>query len=916
MIESEGYFKYWAKADPDVGDKQPRYHLVPYHNLDVAAVGYCLLNSDKSLVNRLCAFHNMPSSQLVDFITLLLAWHDLGKFTEGFQNLVPDLFLHLNGKSSTQRYLLRHDTAGLIFVRSYKGADVVLRNNIQKKFTGFDEDEPTKFEILNPSLNSIFGHHGLPPDLGGNYSVDVLYPESSTSAAEQFIEDTYVFLAKSPIALGHDYDLQKTRVMQSSWILAGFATFCDWIGSNSALFEFVDKPMLLPEYWKSYAIPQAEYAIRKLKILPTPSRGFVAIGQTCPNIMHPTPLQSLCGEMHIQQEPSLYIIEDTTGAGKTEAALCLAHRLIAANQVQSVFFALPTMATANGVFKRVSDMYLNIFAPNTSPSLVLAHSRSALNQRFQEILNVEPTTIDVEALNGIAETEIQAGEANCAAWFADTSKKSLLASFGVGTIDQALVGVLPLKHQSLRLFGASRSVLILDEVHAYDSYMAQLIERLLEFQGGFNAPVILMSATLPRHMKDAFSKAYLKGRGQNILPNTLQENPYPSLDVVSVSNCTRATFKTRDEVRRTVTVEYYHDKSAIINTIKEVTRQGKSVCWIRNTINDALEAFEEFKTEVGQDKLTLFHSRFCHGDRQRIEDKVLSIFGDKSTTSQRSGQLLIATQVIEQSLDLDFDLMITDLAPIDLIIQRAGRLMRHTRDKNGNRIFGADERGTPKLVIYGPKFTDQPQSDWYESFSRPASFVYKHHGKLYLTAKILIREGCLRAPDDFRSYVEEVYGNTSDDDIPSALEYREQKAVGIDSGAKSLAMINGLSVLQGYDMQNSNWSKDVDTPTRLSEDQYQVTLVISKNGRLYPLFNGENAWELSEVRLPGKYKPLPDTPAIIELKEKPQHKWRNFVVIEEQSDYYSGQVMTRKNKLVDFKYDPVIGLHEVKDEDL
>lgn len=915
-VSTQSYYKFWAKT----GSEDGSYHLLPYHNLDVAAVGHVLLLKDERLRIRLARKLKLSENALVSYLSTLLALHDLGKFAESFQNLNPQLLSSLQGLQSQARYLIRHDTAGwLLFRHSSEKIRQILFEGDSPAIRGCKDIRNT-LDVIDPTLRAIFGHHGMPPEQTKAREIFTnLFPCIFELAATEFVEEVCrLFLSESVRVTSDDtYECDFNSALESAWTIAGFAVVCDWIGSNYDLFPFETTRIPLSEYWETRAIPQAEHAIKAVGILPSKSIPFTDIRSTFSYIEQATPLQKLCSEIEIENNPQLFVIEDTTGAGKTEAAIILAHRLLNNGLAQSVYFALPSMATANGVFERVVPVYKNLFDSSAAPSLVLAHSRRHLNASFQKLTKgIHSSVLD---------DQDEPGEVGCAAWFADSKKKSLLASFGIGTIDQALVGVLPIRHQSLRLFGSSRSVLIIDEIHAFDTYVTQLICTLLEFQGNFGSPVILVSATIPKSLKEKFINAYRKGLGDWSQAETNIENPYPALDVVTASNVKRLSFETRMEAKRTLNVTYTSEKTELLNLLSLAAETGKTTCWIRNSIEDAVEAFREVRIFLGEHaQVTLFHSRFCHGHRQAIEERILSVFGPTGDAEVRRGQIIIATQVVEQSLDLDFDVLITDLCPIDLVIQRAGRLMRHSRDEYGNRIRGEDRRGVPHVYIYGPALSETPVSNWYSSFSRPASFVYPHHGRLYLTAIRLASASKIEIPTDFRSLIEGVYGQDYNERIPENLKQIENHAEGGDKSKTSIASINALRLIDGYNSKGNEWSHDVDTPTRLNDGQHIVTLVMIVEGRIISLIEGDNSWELSEVSLPNKYKPLDSSHLTLtsrkcleKIQQIPEHRWRNFLLVEARQDYYIGRVRLRdKDDIVEFRYDKIGGLQFIDHESI
>ncbi|HHF8047865.1 TPA: CRISPR-associated helicase Cas3', partial [Escherichia coli] len=405
---------------------------------------------------------------------------------------------------------------------------------------------------------------------------------------------------------------------------------------------------------------------------------FNGINTLFPFIENPTPLQQKVLDLDIsQQGPQLFILEDVTGAGKTEAALILAHRLIAAGKAQGLFFGLPTMATANAMYDRLVKTWLAFYSPESRPSLVLAHSARTLMDRFNESLWSGD-------LVGSEEPDEQTFSQGCAAWFADSNKKALLAEIGVGTLDQAMMAVMPFKHNNLRLLGLSNKILLADEIHACDAYMSCILEGLIERQARGGNSVILLSATLSQQQRDKLVAAFARGtEGQQEAP-FLEKDDYPWLTHVTKSDVNSHRVATRKDVERSVSVGWLHSEQECIARIESAVSQGKCIAWIRNSVDDAIKVHRQLLARgvIPASSLSLFHSRFAFSDRQRIETETLARFG-KYCSLQRASQVIVCTQVIEQSVDIDLDEMISDLAPVDLLIQRAGRLQRHIRDING-----------------------------------------------------------------------------------------------------------------------------------------------------------------------------------------------------------------------------------------
>ena len=830
------YFKYWGKAKPGQSDGA-EYHLLPYHSLDVAAVGQVLLQQHPFLRQRLATLMQLPEAEAVRWCVFLLGIHDLGKFAESFQQLRRDLRQTLWPEQTIRKtnYSVRHDSLGeMLWQQRLKG--VLLEQS--PDLDDFIQD------VSQFWLQPVFGHHGWPPDK--NERIKNHFTTFDQESALQYFNDwrqlvTPDFGGVVMASASTDWVKQQKGV---SWVLAGVAVLCDWLGSNHELFTYHDEPMDLSIYWEKFALPAAQQSVIVAGILPTPRVASQGLPSLFPFIHESTPLQAYCAAVPIRAEPQLFILEDVTGAGKTEAALMLAHRLMDCGQAEGIYVGLPTMATANAMYERMTDTYLKFYAEGSQPSLILSHSARDLLEKFQESLLAAQRTNQ----NYATEENITA---QCNRWLADNRKKALLADVGIGTIDQALLGVMPARHQSLRLLGLLNKVLILDEVHAYDAYTNQLLKNLLEFHAALGGSVILLSATLTKQQREALISAFYGSKHST--GSQTSKTAYPLLTRAAVSSLLlEQPLETRESVRRTVQVRFCHAEGAVVKTIQQAVAAGKSVCWIRNTVSDARDAWQQL---VGCDwiddaKLYLFHSRYTLHDRLAIEQQVLDLFGKHSTPEKRQGRVLVATQVVEQSLDLDFDVMVSDLAPIDLLIQRAGRLQRHSRDQRGNPLGHGeiDQRGTPVLTVFSPPLTDMPTPDWFKQLFPKAHYVYPHTLVLWRTSQILARMQGWKMPEDARTLLEFVYDET-DGEIPEALAGSTQKALGETNAKRDMGNFSALKWQSGY-TANSHWDEEAKIATRLGDDSHTVYLARWQDGVLIPWINeGHYRWDLSSIRV-------------------------------------------------------------------
>jgi CRISPR-associated endonuclease/helicase Cas3 len=841
------YFGYWGKARP-CDEAAQRYHLLAFHSLDVAACGETLLRLPNFSLAALSADLGWPLSVVQGWSIFFLAIHDVGKFARAFQNLAPDLSPDLVLKNPRKRYGERHDTLGWLFWRDQGATQVLGTSRLEEDF-------------WDDWMRTVSGHHGKPPRetaSSGNrqlYSDDFFLPEDFAAALSFVDAMKKLFLPVEMPVIG----AEENRILKRhSWRLAGLAVLADWLGSDSESFPYREEPLPIKDYWTQVAQPQAEVAVGAAGLRASAVRcwndGDDAFAELFGKAKIPTPLQKYAASVEINTQPQLFLLEDVTGSGKTEAALLLAHRLMVIGCAQGVYFALPTMATANQMYDRVGWVYRRLYEPQTEPSLILSHGARQMVESFrQSVLKPGEQLQDLSYAK-----DDPSASAQCSAWLADNRKKALLADVGVGTIDQALLGVLPVRHQSLRLLGLSGKVLVIDEVHSYDAYMSTLLEGLLEAQALQGSSVIMLSATLSAGLREKFVAAFQKGCG-GTSEALAAEMRYPLATQVRGRIDVRThACATRPQLVRRVQVEQLHTEQDVFGLIALEAEAGRSICWIRNTVEDARRAYDALRPSLPAERIQLFHSRYAMGDRLAIEAEVLRRFGLHSTSEMRRGQVLIATQVVEQSLDLDFDRMVSDLAPVDLVIQRAGRLQRHARSAEGNLfVNGVEKRESPALHLLCPEFTNEPDSSWYKRLFPKASFVYPDAGQLWLTQRALLDAGSIVTPGEpgqrgsVRSLVEAVYGKDAGSSVPVALQRATRDQEGKILAEISLAGFNRLRLDAGYcDDGRNKWFEESQIETRLGEESRTIYLAREESGALRPLLDAVHfPWEHSAVRI-------------------------------------------------------------------
>jgi len=697
--------------------------------LDVAAVASLVW--DRCLSPKLCArlecsLGNDPRTQIV----FLAGTHDLGKASPGFQKKVPRL----------------SELSGLPF-----------SENDQHRPHGFITTHVLNEVLGSCSASTVLakiagGHHGtFPRSFELRMGRDTLGNNSWNSARQQLLQE----FAK---IVGFDLK-QANRIREEIKdpavvpILAGFVSLGDWIGSNQDFFRCavecgIPVEISPAEYWEN-AQKQAQEALENLGWLPAVAFADEARFDAVFNGFAPYALQAAVMEFVSRRtSPYLMIIEAPMGQGKTEAALYAADVAMCRGLARGMYIAMPTQATGNAMFKRVLVDYLQQRGHKGKVNLQLVHGNALLAK--MEVREGEIPKFNPNNIGGDGDLEAQS-------WFT-AKKRPLLAPFGVGTIDQSLLSVLQTKHWFVRLFGVAQKVVIFDEVHAYDAYMSTILERLLHWLAEVDCTVILLSATLPEAKRRALAKAY-SGRDDveyRRYPRITVAGPrhYPEAQTGNPPVCTEIP----SEKPHTLGVSFLMaDLPRLTESLDGRLKNGGCAAVICNTVNRSIEVYRHLRDNLRDTECLLFHARTLQMWRRAREEQVLRKFGKGEKQADGTylnphrpmRAVLVGTQVIEQSLDLDFDFMVSEIAPADLLLQRAGRLHRHRR----RRPKGLE---TPQFVVLCDAGKVGPPPS---SFGESIEFVYDRY-ILLRTWLVLRQRRQIVVPDEIEPLVEAVYGET------------------------------------------------------------------------------------------------------------------------------------------------------------
>ena len=896
---------FWGKASP-TNHSGIGTHPIIYHSLDVAAVGAELIWRDRGRLTRIATAIGIEFATLRSALPFLLVLHDIGKYARVFQAKSPANWPSVLGPYRQIPPGNSHVTTGFQMLVEFSD-DGPVRDIFDAALPGWRASDR---KIL---FRALAGHHGKPPEEGMRSSIS---PQDACSAcvaaAQEHIRAMYELLRPNALPCRSQNQLTLLAVG-----LSGLFVLSDRIGSAERWFEYT-APIHADEtfelYWQR-AQAAAKAAVDQTHVSPTLVREFSGISEFIPDGRTPSPVQAFAQAALLPNGPSLVIVEDVTGSGKTEAALILAHRLMMAGRANGLYVALPTEATANAMWERLGGVFRRLFATDATPSLVLAHGRRALHKGFQD--SVVDRAADADARNGAAGAGDQErpSSAECADWIADDRRKAFLADVGAGTIDQALLAILPVKHQSLRLWGLADRVLIVDEAHAYDAYMTRELETLLEFHAALGGSSIILSATLPMALRRKLVGAFRKGVAEISAADELQATDYPLVTIVGPDKAEETPQPIRDGLARFVAATRVDDLDGALMRVTAAAAAGACVAFVRNSVDEAIAAYEQLQA-AGLDPL-LFHARFAMSDRQRIEAEVMRRFGRNADAEMRRGRVLVATQVIEQSLDLDFDLMATDLAPIDLLIQRAGRLWRHARGPRP--IVG------PELIVLSGKPIDAPDKDWATRVLGRGAWVYPDHALLWRSARALFRAGGITTPSCIRTLVESVYDEATREEAPPALLHRELRAAGETSAASSIAQTNVLLLRPqggrshaGYSADAGAWNSDVRTPTRLSNDSIRIRLGRLVNDVVLPWAEADGSWRswaLSEVSVRiGRISGEESDPVIASAVAVAKARWPQsdrevpLFALREEGGTWRGRGSNPRGQAVQVQYNSDIGL--------
>lgn len=659
----------WAKLEKNkFGEVVNQHHLLA-HSADVASVLEALLKHSilNQRIAKLAGWEELNDIQIAR-LSFLAAIHDAGKANIGFQNKINAQPPFVAGHVKPMLDLLNAD--------SDVQKELLLPLGIGDIMDWFEDDDVSS--NLTEFLCATWSHHGKPVQPGYDYRSRYWKPDNDKDPvkilrslgdeAKRWFVDAFDCNARtfpSNHAFIHGFN--------------GLLTLADWIGSDTRFFDYAD----YTDTYIAEARNRAAFAVSTLFLNPEPSRSYIkTLEVDFPLFCNfpPYPIQSLCLKAPIYSAGSISILESDTGSGKTESAIARFLYLYKHGMVDGMYFAVPTRSAATQLYERVREAVARAFSDTTKrPPVVQAVSGY----------------IKVDGLDGIPLPHFQVlwpDEKNShfeeRAWAGESPKRYLAGAVVIGTIDQVLLSGLALKHAHMRATALLRLLLVVDEVHSSDFYMTRLLQRVLDFHLQAGGHAMLMSATLGSAARLKLLKA-----DSSDIPDfkTAVGVPYPLLSHRDGSKPGIATetghssgFQKKVHME-TKTFAASYDEVALLAV--EFAAQGARVLIIRNLVKDCVHTQRVVENTTGVTPQILFsvdgraaphHSRYAPDDRKLLDKRIEACFGKNSPSR---GLIATATQTVEQSLDIDADILITDLCPIDVLLQRLGRLHRHKRTR-------------------------------------------------------------------------------------------------------------------------------------------------------------------------------------------------------------------------------------------
>ena len=655
--------RFWAKVDHDKEQKVCTWHSLRGHSADVAACFEALLTQTilRKRLATLLGWSDLDSTHIAR-LSALAAIHDAGKVNQGFQIRRNKRASNWNGHVSEMISIFGEDCAG----------DMLTALGIVPMMEWFDlqGDEAPLIDMLAAS----WAHHGRPVNIESPRFKDIIWktdrgldPMEGLASLGQAIEKWFPRAYEGSATPFPDQPAFRHA-------FNGVLNLADWMGSNRRFFPFDNGD----EHRMSFARDRADKLLKSMHLNPEPTRDcrddhnfrFQEIAG-----FEPYEIQQACMDLPIDDRGNLTILESDTGSGKTEAALARFVRLYLAGEVDGMYFAVPTRSAAKQLQNRIQGSLRSFFGPDGPPTTLA----------IPGYIRIDQLDGDPHALPGY-EVQWPDDRPNIheRAWAAESPKRFLAAPVAVGTVDQVLMSALQIKHSHLRAAALHRHFLVVDEIHSSDEYMHHLLHEVIDHHLDAGGHALLMSATIGSTDRLAYATAKTQSPPP---PEEASELDYPLLTHVAADRKEPQFISaSSSDYRKTVEPTLHSiadDPQALAKRALQFARRGARVLVIRNLVDDCVQTQRALESLCDDDESLLFgpggqvaphHSRYAPSDRRLLDRAIETSFGKKSSTG---AIVAVATQTVEQSLDIDADILLTDLCPADVLLQRIGRLHRH-----------------------------------------------------------------------------------------------------------------------------------------------------------------------------------------------------------------------------------------------
>lgn len=845
ILESRPW-AFWGKLNRSL-DPATIHPLVD-HCLDVAAVFRQLLEIPSFYQRLFNAESDVHSSVYADRLAVLAFLHDIGKCNWGFQAKADPSSNHVTGHVIEAVALLYDDEVQALWPSAF----YELVEEMSLWFTNPDHD-------LCAMLLAAFSHHGKPVRRADaqidRRPVRWWLPRGSVDPMRGLAELACAARISFPEAFKSAPALHMRAQTQQRF--AGLVMLADWIGSDTRFFPYREDA---GQDRSAFAVRQAKRALSAIGFASQTVRDARPFIETFPG-RQPTPLQAWLADGPVAPEGSrVVIVESETGSGKTEAALAWFFRLYQASVVDSLYFALPTRVAARELYERVRGAVESAFPAETRPAPVLLAAPGYVRVDGQPLLpDPDGRLWEDDATERRRERQ----------WAAAHPKRFLAAPVAVGTVDQALLSVLKVKHALLRSVCLDRSLLVVDEVHASDPYMRQLLLALVSQHTARGGHALLLSATLG----DAAASAWLKTPALSLA--AAEQMPYPAVRTPAGLHPIAGTGRSKS-----VTIDWIEgfEDTAVLPRIVQAVQHGARILVVCNTVGRANTLLRAIEADGRCPPSALFsvsgvacphHGRFARAHRELLDAEIGKRLG---VASPNGPLLLIGTQTLEQSLDIDADLLVTDLCPMDVLLQRIGRLHRHRRSARPS-TFAA-----PQVLVRSPQGFDLSVALRSNGDLRaPAGIglVYPDGRVLQRTMDELRARGRIEIPRDNRALVERTTH-------PEALEWLGDpwRRHGAQVEGNAMAMRRAAETGANNDSlpfgELAYGAPDEAVTTRLGADTWRLPLARPVD---HPF-----GVPLSEIDLPGRMAPPGVQPPEV-IDPEPTAEGLRFVIASRRYRY-------------------------------